>query len=77
MRNIHPGTCYRCGGKVYPGTGLIEKVSAVQRKNWPNLGQRTWWLRTHEDCEIKYRGTDTHYQFNPAAPSEGDLRDSE
>ena len=71
MRNIFAGTCYRCGEQVYPGTGLLEKVSAAQRKNWPDLGQRTRRLLTHEDCAIKYRGTDTHYQFNPATPTEG------
>ena len=68
MRNIHPGTCYRCGEQVYPGAGLLEKVSKQRTRRR---------FLTHEDCAIKYRGTDTHYQFNPAPPSEGDLRDSE
>ena len=77
MRNIHPGTCYRCGEQVYPGTGHFEKVSKVQRKKWPDLGLRTAWLLQHAYCAIKYRGTDTHYQIKPALPSEGDLRDSE
>ena len=76
MRNIFAGTCYRCGKEVYPGAGLLEKVSKGQRKNWPDIGQHTRRLLTHEDSAIKYRGTDTHYQLKPAPPSEGDLRDS-
>ena len=66
MRNIHAGICYRCGKEVSPGTGLLEKISK----------QRTRRLLTHEDCAIKYRGTDTHYQFNPAPPADIEQADA-
>lgn len=64
MRNAHPGTCYRCGHSVQKGEGHFEKVGRSHRKKWGNrcVGK---WLIQHAECAIKYRGTDTHFEFRP------------
>ena len=54
MRNQYPGTCYRCGKRVEAWAGHFECVANT--KNW---------RVQHAQCAIKFRGTNTHYKFNP------------
>lgn len=62
MRNKYPGTCYRCGLPVAPGEGHFELISNAKREKWCTNAK---WLLQHARCAILFRGTDTHYLWNP------------
>lgn len=64
MRNQYAGICYRCGARVEPKAGHFERVSNSHRKKW-NAKALRGWLTQHAECAIRFRGTDTHYIFNP------------
>ena len=49
-RNKFPGTCYRCGQWVEPGSGHYERAKGVQKL-------KGLWVLQHAECAIKYRGT--------------------
>lgn len=46
MRNMHPGTCYRCGTTVEPGDGHFERAR----------GKGVKWRTQHASCAIRWRG---------------------
>lgn len=67
MRNSFPGTCYRCGWFVEPGSGFYERTGRDHAKKWPGQPVPKW-LTQHAECAVKWRGSRRHYQFAPDAP---------
>ena len=75
MANRYAAVCYRCGQIVPPGEGMFEKITAVQRKKWPNITGK--WHVQHHECANKYRGTRKHYLHAPDVLGVGDERVSQ
>ena len=68
MRNDYPGTCYRYGKQVETGEGHFQKLTRKDLEKWDIPIDQTptpKWLLQHATCSITYRGTSTHYIYQP------------
>lgn len=71
MINKFAGTCYRCGGKVFAGTGYAEPATYEMQEAWKEHGfRRGWprqqWMIEHHECRRLFHGTFVHHRFQPA-----------
>ena len=64
MINKYPATCFRCGGKVPPGKGVVHYAGLLDKQLWPALrGLRNVSMVQHERCATLYAGTGVHYLY--------------
>lgn len=65
VRNRYPGTCDRCGDEVKAGQGHFEYQNYPGNR-WPQMARlRSVPLVQHASCAITYKGTNTHYLYQP------------
>lgn len=60
------GKCFRCGKMVEPFQGELIRPTQEHFKAWPLLPRkRPSLLVEHFDCAARFKGTFTHYIYQP------------
>lgn len=67
MKNRYECICYRYGGIIRVGRGILEKVKDEHKKLW-GVDSLTGYLAEHPSCASQWAGTARHYRLNPIEP---------
>lgn len=68
--NKFPGICFRCGEKVFAGTGFVLLPDFEMEADWRPNGYRSGYPQKefvvqHTHCAEAFKNTTVHYRFNP------------
>ena len=62
--NKYKAECYRCGGSVPAGEGILTWAGYEHKKAWAEIERlRNVCLVEHTMCSILFFGTFEHFQF--------------
>lgn len=67
--NDYPGKCFRCGGRVAAGAGLLVSHQITEFGCPGRTVGKSHYVE-HPECSVKYKGTKVHWLWNPDPDSE-------